>query len=234
MWGEYPMAAVPGAFTIFFNKRGPRDAAAHGCAEASAKGLTEYQTMKLLKIVSIGAVCTFTLTMARAVHIWEDPGQWSSTTFTYNASAPKYTGNELNLEFFGSYTHPERRIEDLFKTNIRHDGTWGGGVGINYFFLCWLGIGGDITMNDNGGRFVDQALGNLILRIPIMNTGIAPYVFGGGGRLFDPSWEWEGHVGTGIEFRITPGFGMFVDGRYQWPDNTTDRLQFRAGIRIAF
>jgi hypothetical protein len=190
--------------------------------------------MKLAKIVSIGAVCTLTATMARAVHIWEDPGQWSSTTFHYDGVASKYTGNELNFEFFGSYSHSEGKIGDLFKTNIRQDGTWGGGVGVNYFFLCWLGIGGDITMNDNGGKFVDEALGNLIVRIPILNSGLAPYVFGGGGRIFDPTGEWEGHLGTGLEFRFTPGFGIFADGRYMWPEHLSDRLQFRAGIRVAF
>jgi hypothetical protein len=190
--------------------------------------------MKLAKIVSIGAVCTLTVTIARAVHIWEDPAQWSSTAFCFNTTAPKYQANELNFEFFGSYTHPETRIEDLFKTNIRHDGTWGGGLGANYFLLTWLGIGGDVTMNDNGKEFVDQALGNLIVRIPILNSGVAPYVFGGGGRIFDPTGEWEGHVGTGIEWRLTPGLGLFVDGRYIWPREITDRLQLRAGIRIAF
>ena len=134
---------------------------------------------------------------------------------------------------FGSYIAPERRIEDLFKTNIRH-GDWGGGVGLNYFFTREIGIGGDINMPANGGKLIDNAYGQLIARFPICDTGFAPYVFGGGGRQIEPSWQWEGHAGVGIEYRLNPGWGVFTDARYTWVKHTTDQILFRAGLRFVF
>jgi hypothetical protein len=130
--------------------------------------------------------------------------------------------------------HPEEKIEHLFKTNIRKDGTWGGGVGLNYFFLRNVGIGADINIPDNGGPAVDHIVGSLLVRLPIGPSGWAPYLFGGGGRGTDPVWEWQGHGGVGMEYRWNPLTGIFMDGRYVWPDKSTDRLLLRAGLRIVF
>jgi len=186
--------------------------------------------------------------MANAVHVWEDPGGWSSSIFCYTATGSKYTANELSLDLSGSFIAGERHLSKLFETNIRH-GRWGGNAGINYFFTRELGVGGDINMSDNGGRFVDQALGQLIARWPFDPSGFAPYIFGGGGRGFDNpvphvnadneveggnSWEWLGDLGVGFEYRLNPATGIFADGRYIWADKTSDRLLLRAGLRLVF
>ena len=190
--------------------------------------------MKLKRIVTFSAVLMLTAGVARAVHVWEDAGAWGSTVFTYGGT-PLYTANELSLDLFGSYVAAERHFTDLFDTNIRH-GTWGGGVGLNYFITREIGLGGDINIGDNGGKFVDQALGSLILRWPFEPTGWAPYIFGGGGRGFDPHWEWFGDLGVGIEYRLNPATGIFVDSRYMWheKEGSTDRIFFRAGLRLVF
>ncbi len=190
--------------------------------------------MKLKRIVTFSAVLMLTTGVARAVHVWEDAGAWGSTVVTYGGS-PLYTPNELSLDLFGSYVAAERHFTDLFDTNIRH-GTWGGGVGLNYFITREIGIGGDINIGDNNGTFVDQALGSLILRWPFEGTGWAPYIFGGGGRGFDPHWEWFGDLGVGIEYRLNPATGIFVDSRYMWheKEGSTDRIFFRAGLRLVF
>jgi hypothetical protein len=191
--------------------------------------------MKLVKIITVTAACALSYTLAQAVHVWEDPGAWSSGVMAYS-TAPKYNAKELTLDLFGSYAHGESHLKHIFETDIRRNGTWGGGVGINYFFTPWLGIGGDINMGDNRGPLVDQALGSLILRAPLGNSCVAPYVFGGGGRSFgSPSWQWLGDVGVGIEFRVSPGAGIFADGRYVWAErNSGDGLLLRAGLRLAF
>jgi len=209
--------------------------------------------MRLTKIITVTIAATLITTAARAVHVWEDPGAWSTATFTYS-TAPKYVGNELSLDLFGSYWAPERRLRDLFDTDIKGDrGGWGGGVGLNYFFTPYFGIGGDANFSDHrgfGGPAADYLIGNGIVRLPIANTGIAPYVFGGGGRQFnglfrDPEtgdvfagarYEWVADLGVGIEYRVTPGLGVFTDGRYIWhtKDGGIDRLALRAGLRVAF
>jgi hypothetical protein len=63
---------------------------------------------------------------------------------------------------------------------------------------------------------------------------LAPYVFGGGGRQFDPAWEWTGHAGVGMEYRFNPVTGVFVDSRYTWVKHTSDEILFRAGVRFVF
>jgi hypothetical protein len=192
--------------------------------------------MKLKKLLVLAAAVSLTGGMARAVHVWEDPGAWSSGVFVYDrANTPRFTASELSLDLFGSYTAGERKIEKLFETNIKgRNGNWGGGVGLNYFITREIGLGGDINMGDNRGNLVDQALGSLILRWPFEAAGIAPYVFGGGGRDFDPTWEWVGHAGVGIEYRFNPATGIFLDGRYIWPDKSSDRILLRAGLRLVF
>jgi hypothetical protein len=176
--------------------------------------------------------------MARAVHVWEDPGAWSSGVFVYNVPPDqRFTANELSLDLSGSYIAGERHLTKLFDTNIRgHRGEWGGSVGVNYFFLPQVGIGGNINMSANGGRFVDQALGNVILRLPLCPTGLAPYIFGGGGRGFDPSWEWFADGGVGLEYRPNATTGIFTDATYMFHlrDGSSDRLMLRAGLRIVF
>lgn len=210
--------------------------------------------MKVTKIITVTIAVGLVANAARAVHVWEDPAGWSTATFSYNATAPKYTGNELSLDLFGSYWAVEHRFTKLFETDIKEDrGRWGGGVGLNYFFTPYLGIGADANWSDHrgfGGPATDWVMGNLIGRFPIGNTGIAPYVFGGGGRQFnglfrDPEtgdilagarYEWVADLGVGVEFRVTPGLGVFTDGRYIWhlKDGGIDRLALRAGVRVAF
>ncbi|HLX69566.1 MAG TPA: hypothetical protein VKV04_08055 [Verrucomicrobiae bacterium] len=176
---------------------------------------------------------TTTTTTTQDVHVWNDPNQWWANHWTHSTGSP-YMDNELSLDLFANYMANQRKIEDLFKTNIRH-GVWGGGVGLNYFFVKYLGIGGDIEMPAaNLGNFVNNINGSLIARFPIACSGLAPYVFGGGGRQTNPEWQWTGHAGVGAEYRFNPGVGIFTDARYTWADKTSDTILFRAGFRFAF
>ena len=198
------------------------------------------------KTVLFTTALMLTAGIAKAVHVWEDPGAWGSGIFVYNVPPEnRFTANEFSLDLSGSYIAPQRGLQHLFETNIRHDGKWGGNVGVNYFFLPYLGIGGNINMSANGGNFVDQALGNLILRWPICPIGVAPYIFGGGGRGFDsfggvggfdPTWQWFADGGVGIEWRPNATTGLFSDATYMWhlKEGSFDRLLLRFGVRLAF
>lgn len=175
---------------------------------------------------------TVTETTTTVSHVWNDPQGWWANH--WNCTSDRYNANELSLDLFGSYLAGERKVEDIFKTNIRH-GYWGGGVGLNYFFTRNLGIGGDIEIpNDNHGNFVNNMNGSLIARFPIANSGVAPYVFGGGGRQTEPVWQWTGYAGVGLEYRFNPVTGIFADTRYSWVDKSSDTILFRAGVRLAF
>jgi hypothetical protein len=191
-------------------------------------------TAGLLLAAGAGMAQTTTTTTTTTVsHVWDNPQAWWGNHWVYQ-NGDRYTANELSLDFFGSYLAGERRAEDLFKTNIRH-GFWGGGVGANYFFTREIGIGGDVLIpDDNFGNFINNVDGSLIARLPIGNSGLAPYVYGGGGRQTDPTWQWTGHAGVGVEYRFNPVTGVFADGRYVWVDKTSDEIVFRAGVRFVF
>jgi hypothetical protein len=170
----------------------------------------------------------------QTIHVWEDPYGWWGGHFVYGPAMPaKFTRNEFSMDIFGSFTAAEEKFSHLFQENIR-DGKWGGGVGINYFLTREIGIAGDINMPDNKGALVDSISGSLVLRLPSENTGLSPYIFGGGGRGTDRVWEWLGHGGFGLEWRWNPVTAIFSDVRYVWAEKTTDALLIRGGLRLIF
>jgi opacity protein-like surface antigen len=180
---------------------------------------------------------------ASAAHVWEDPSGWWDSHWTVSRGpAPKFHANEVTFDVFATYTAAERGIDDVFDTSIRdnENGMWGGGVGLNYFFTRELGIGADVNIPDNDGKFIDSVNASLIARLPWEAAGLAPYVFGGGGRMTEPEWEWTAHAGLGLEFRFNPLTGIFADGRYVWANGSRDNqfdgdhLLLRAGLRLAF
>ena len=184
-------------------------------------------------LFAVAGLTVIAFTASAQQHLWTDPNGWWNEHFTTNPDAPRYTANELTLDAFGSFLAPERRPLDLFKTNLRR-GVWGGGMGLNYFFSRYFGFGADMDLPADGGHLIDQFGGNLIGRIPIGNSGLAPYLFGGGGGTIDPEFQPFAQVGVGLEYRFNPFTGIFIDTRYEWPEHTTDMIMFRSGLRFAF
>jgi len=186
-------------------------------------------------MIAAAVALTVRTANAQAAHFWDDPHGWWGGHFVYDPHAEeKFMPNEFSVDLFGSYLAGQRKLSHVFQNNIRDDGRWGGGVGLNYFLTREIGIGGDFNIPDNGGNFIDSANGHLIARLPFETTGLAPYIYGGGGRQTDPSWDWTGHAGVGIEFRLNPLTGIFADARYTWADDLSDSSLFRAGLRIVF
>ena len=160
----------------------------------------------------------------------------------------------------------------------------GGGVGVNYFFAKYFGIGVEgnwwdgcrggfngtlntsdgvilsgpvdavalaaaakatnstITVLSNGNLIIkdrrafgnshksaaNQVTGNLILRYPFEGPICwAPYIFGGGGGVFDGQSTGFGDVGIGVEFRITPNMGFFTDWRWEFMSGNNGDGNFR-------
>ncbi len=150
------------------------------------------------------------------------------------AYAPYYRAQEFSVDMFGSDSIHEYAINHFSGERVRKDGQAGGGVGLNYFFCRYVGVGADTLTEGREDPFIFSASGNLIVRIPILDTGIAPYAFGGGGYQFDFVRQDFGQAGAGVEFRITHHVGFFVDGRYIMADQTRNYGIGRAGLRISF
>jgi hypothetical protein len=136
---------------------------------------------------------------------------------------------EFQLDLFGAFAaNPE------FDTRGRTLNTGvGGGVGVNFFFARYFGIGVEGLWYDNGGSAEHMFIGNLFFRYPICKWNIAPYVMLGGGAGFDHELVGFGHVGGGMEWRFHKNIGLFADGRYFF--GAPDALGMtRLGLRLAF
>jgi hypothetical protein len=166
-----------------------------------------------------------------------------------------FRDNELQLDMFG--------LGDFYRgaENLSGRPAWGGGLGVNYFFNRYLGIGLEQDLygrNSKGNRaqlndygYTRWAtIGNLFLRYPICSWNLAPYLMVGGGANYGTSrvsfdgtninrmsGQGFGHVGGGLEYRVTETIGLFSDARYLFsgvnglPNN---QLMWRYGLRFAF
>ena len=148
------------------------------------------------------------------------------------ACAVCYKDREWQLSLFYSFSnHP---------TN----GGFGGGVGLDYFFHRYVGIGVEGNWFPGGEKdaVITQAIGNVFLRYPVELDGghfaVAPYLFGGAGGLWDNKRSaGEGHIGIGLEGRFSEHWGIFADIRNAWtsyPGAGADIVEFRSGLRVLF
>lgn len=189
------------------------------------------QLMKIKAVIAVTALIASTgITMAQTS---TETRRTFGERFSYDReSGDRFHGNEFTVDVFGSYHRGSANVDDFFD-NTDND-RWGGGLGFNYFFTPFLGLGVDSAVHDNRGSFVDFVNASLIARFPVEDAGIAPYVFGGGGRMFDPTDAWSVHAGVGFEFRLNPTTGIFIDGRYAWGEDSTDYSLIRSGLRFSF
>jgi hypothetical protein len=127
--------------------------------------------------------------------------------------APK----ESNLRVFGTYLD-------------EGENQWGGGLGLDYFFSKYAGIGLSTHMEDIEGTAVDNLASEIYLRWPIEKWHLAPYAIGAGGYEFGTQ-EWFQAVGGGVELRFKKRFGIFADYQYVFHEDNDDSV-IRAGIRI--
>jgi len=145
-----------------------------------------------------------------------------------------YRANELSVDAFGSGSIGEYTINHLSGNRVRENTRFGAGAGINYFITRNIGIGGDAYSENTTGAFVDSASGSLILRLPLGQSGFAPYIFGGGGYQFDMAKQGFVQAGGGMEYRFTRHVGVFIDARGVVPHETKYYGVGRLGLRLAF
>lgn len=121
---------------------------------------------------------------------------------------------------------------------------WGGGLGLNYFFFRYIGIGVEqdlVGRNNNGSNAYAEwaTIGNLFLRYPICSWNLSPYAMVGGGALYGSSkGVGIGHVGGGLEYRFNDNVGLFTDARWLFTGNGNNdhsgAILGRAGLRFSF
>ncbi len=146
----------------------------------------------------------------------------------------KYRAQETSLDIFFSGSINQETVNHLNGIQYKEDVESGIGVGLNHFFTRHIGIGAEAYAEDTERHFVDKASASLIARLPLGESGFAPYLYVGGGRQFDPIELSFAQGGAGLEFRFTPNVGLFLDGRYVLTDGTDDHGLARVGLRLAF
>jgi hypothetical protein len=145
-----------------------------------------------------------------------------------------YPANQVSLDAFGTVSEGKYTIEHISDQRVRNNARGGVGAGLTYFITRYIGIGADAYSENTSGPFIDNASGNLYVRVPLGQSGFAPYAYGGGGYQFDPAKVGFIQAGAGMEFRFTPNIGIFVDARYVVPDRTKYYGVGRAGLRFSF
>jgi len=167
---------------------------------------------------------------------------WSDEALTINNDHPAppafatgiYRPCELSLSGFGTASFGESSFDHLSGARIRHDTRLGGGVGLSYFLNRYVGIGAEAESQNTDGVFLDSASGNVILRLPLGDSGFAPSVFAGGGHQFGQTKQWFGQAGVGLEYRFNPHVGVFIDARGVVPAETKRYGVARLGMSFAF
>ena len=145
-----------------------------------------------------------------------------------------YRCNELSLDGFGLGSVGNYTLEHPSQQRVRQNSRGGAGAGVNYFFTRYVGVGGEVYSQNTTGTFIDNAAGNLLLRLPLGESGAAPYVLGGGGQQFDGAKLTFGQAGAGMEYRFCRNIGLFVDARCVWPNETKYYGVGRVGLRFVF
>src|SRR5438874_1634707 len=128
--------------------------------------------MRLKQLLVIAVAVGGTLSgVAQTVVTTTTTGQSSSTSywgdrFRYDrTSTTLYNANELSLDLFGTYATRDK---------VGNSGAnWGGGLGVNYFFNRYIGIGADSYLEE--WRWPYRVNGNAMIRFPIDQIGLAPY-----------------------------------------------------------
>jgi len=163
------------------------------------------------------------------------------TRLRYDEGADKYPPHEFSVDLFGTYAGKDRWGGKTFLAssgNPGKDDQFGGGLGVNFFFTRFIGIGADSYLEE--WKWPYRINGSVILRYPLQwkeaAGGLAPYIFGGGGREFKYLTQWTYHGGGGLEFRWNRYTGVFSDARRVFSDRTSD-LDYtlvRFGMRLSF
>lgn len=138
-----------------------------------------------------------------------------------------FADNEFTFDVFATYQHAD-------SSGYYTDG-FGGGVGVNAFFARYFGIGVEGFWSEESAedKVIHSVNGMAILRYPIDSICLAPYVFGGGGGIFNSINSEAYFAGAGLEYRWSPTMGVFGDGRYTWTEEN-DVAIYRLGLRFAF
>ncbi len=139
------------------------------------------------------------------------------------AQIASFEPNELSFDAFGFTASRDKSGADKQ--------AWGPGVGLNYFFTEFWGLGLDTYADAFEVPYLLN--GSALFRYPL-DDFLAPYAFAGFGRQWDHAAQWLVHAGVGLDFRVFDRTSLFADVRGVFPDTTKDYALVRFGVRFTF
>ncbi|HTI71040.1 MAG TPA: outer membrane beta-barrel protein [Candidatus Limnocylindria bacterium] len=145
-----------------------------------------------------------------------------------------YKAEELSIDLFGSGSIGQQTIDHLSGSRVSDNVRLGVGAGVNYFITRYLGVGGEVYTENTDHYFVDSGSVNFIGRLPIGESGLAPYAFAGVGYQFDRLEQCFGQLGVGVEVRFHENWSIFTDARYVVANRTDNYGLGRIGVRFVF
>jgi hypothetical protein len=175
----------------------------------------------------------FLLLATSLILLWpfEAQAQRTRATVGYQLQDAVFRNTELSLDLFGNIAIADNR---LARPGRVRDGRLGVGAGVNYYMGRYFGLGADAYLGDIDSRFIDHLSFSLMARYPMEEIRLAPYAFGGIGRMWDPVTQYTGHLGAGVDYRFSRGLGLFSDARFVFADQSRDFGLARLGLRIVF
>lgn len=193
--------------------------------------------MKKLLIISLVILLVGAAgVQAQSLAATQDDNPLNGPSWFHSDPGDLYRAREFSVDAFGAAASDGRRHDHYYDFGFHHrDNTrGGGGGGVEYFFCRYIGIEAESFALANDHNTASAVGGNLVLRWPIAQTGLAPYVFGGGGNEWTYRTEGYGDGGAGLEYRFNRSFGIFGDGRFVSPCTTRDYGMGRVGVRFTF
>jgi len=111
----------------------------------------------------------------------------------------------------------------------------GGGVAFSYYFTENIGLEYSYAVHATASEKHINAL-DLMYRVPVGSSCLAPYLLGGGAILSngENNWAWRGGAGLEYRFQNLLCSALFADGTYNWADGESDAIQIRLGLRVPF
>ncbi len=179
--------------------------------------------------IALGVIVAQTCAMADDGTVQSTQTTETTRLTTTDPAATDYEpfpANQLSLQAFGTYATRDRE-------GARTD-MGGGGLGVTYFFLRYVGIGADSYIEE--WKWPYRVNGSAILRLPLPEqfSNLAVYGFGGGGRQFKDIPQFTWHGGGGLEYKLNRQWGLFADAREVFPDKTPNYTLVRAGVSFGF
>jgi len=180
---------------------------------------------------------------------------WLCLIVTMMASASLFAGTEVTSkkvvvpaeeELFRAH---EWQIDTAVQgaagtTRGSTSGSIGGGLGINYFFTKYIGLGLDNSVSGYGWprsmKTVDHLMADLLFRYPVEAWRVAPYSMVGGGGSWSVASQGYFNIGLGFDYRLTRNIALFSDCRWLYGDNGTagqgivSKAYPRIGVRYIF